>query len=71
MQPSHVPSAIAILVGGASVIAGLLLSRRWDGALFGLSSDFWSGFLIGMGIVSTTVGVVVGLTGSGGRPRGR
>ena len=58
---------IVVIVGGIFVnFAGLLMTKA-DSDVFGLSADFWAGFLIAIGVAVVTVGVslAVRLSASG------
>jgi hypothetical protein len=48
-----------MVLGGLLVIAGLLSGRAWEGTLLGLSSDFWCGFLMGVGVAAMSAGIAL------------
>ena len=63
MTSTRPHQAFLVALGIALVVIGVLTSRS-DASAFGLSSQFFGGFLIGLGIVFETFGVALAMGSS-------
>jgi hypothetical protein len=61
MTPGKFGGAASIPVGMVLMVIGLLVGRTANTSAFGLSSDFWAGFLMGTGIGVLLLGIWLGL----------
>lgn len=52
-------SGFALLLLGMLLCLSTLLVGEADGPLFGLSGDFWGGFLLGLGLTSMIVAIAL------------
>jgi len=61
MTVQHSRGLALVFAGLGLVVIGLMMSRV-DQPLFGISSDFGAGFLLGIGLVSSLAGVAALVT---------
>jgi hypothetical protein len=54
-------------LGPPLLVAGIFVSKWENFSVFGLSADFWGGFLIGSGILATAIWIAATVATIGGR----